>query len=183
MDSRFANIPRLPPSLLQSLCSDLQTFMFLLVPAATMSSNADQTLFNPPPRNNPAPEAPDGDEAAAAAPGQAEAPLKVAEGGQDATGDEVASTDAPHAPAAAEEGGGADEDVDGDSATAPDALPMRGPSEVVPTTLSFLNSFLCLNRSKKIGTLLLLLRYKFLLDADEKHACDGCWLRGPNERK
>ena len=68
-------------------------------------------------------------------------PLQVAEGGRDATGDEVASTDAPHAPAAAEEGGGADEDADGDSATTPDTLPMRDPSQLVHTTLPFLDCF------------------------------------------
>ena len=64
-----------------SLCSDLQTFTFLLVPAAAISSKADQTLFNPPPLNNPAPEAPPGDEAAAAAPGHAEAPSASCRGG------------------------------------------------------------------------------------------------------
>ena len=36
----------------------------------------------------------------------------------------------------------------------------------------------CRNRPGKNRALRSLLRCKFLLDADKKHACDGCWLRG-----
>ena len=78
-------------------------------------------------------------------------PLQVAEGGRDATGDEVASTDAPDAPDAAEEGGGADENADGDSATAPDALPNARPVRSGTNTI-VLPGLLYLNCSKNWHT-------------------------------
>ena len=116
-----------------SLCSDLQTFVFLSVSAVTMPSNVNPSLFNPPSLSDDVPEVAAGDQAPVAAP---EEDVAEDDGGETTAGVYEADPDAAEAAATPEDGADPENEDNELSDTTPDPLPMRDLSEVVEDPLN-----------------------------------------------